>query len=281
MPVVSAILPDESRAAVPSKSVRSGREHMFVPRSTRFQQKRAAELIAAGWTDPAIAGELGLDRSTICRWRNRGLPRLAGFDPQEGSDWRPSSHEAYSYLLGLYLGDGCVVRLPRTYVLVIALDGLYPELVQECVKVAAIVVPDRVVRVKPGSGRGIRVEVCSALWPHVFPQHGPGPKHRRRIELVDWQRAIVDEHPEAFVRGLIHSDGCRCVNEFTVQLKGGPKRYSYVRYFFSNLSEDIKGLFCEQCDRLGIKWSTKNPRHVSVSDRQSVARLDGFVGPKK
>jgi hypothetical protein len=23
-------------------------------------------------------------------------------------------------------------------------------------------------------------------WPCVFPQHGPGPKHRRRIELADW-----------------------------------------------------------------------------------------------
>lgn len=141
--------------------------------------------------------------------------------------------------------------------------------------------PDRMVRVEPGSGRGVRVECISRLWPYVFPQHGPGPKHRRRIELVDWQREIVERHTEAFLRGLLHSDGCRSMNRVRVRLKGGEKRYEYARYFFSNRSEDIKDLFCAGCDRLGIRWSRANPRHVSISDRAGVARLDRFVGPKR
>jgi hypothetical protein len=33
----------------------------------------------------------------------------------------------------------------------------------------------------------------------------------RTIELVAWQRAIIDEQRKQFVRGLIHSDGCRIV----------------------------------------------------------------------
>ncbi len=57
-------------------------------------------------------------------------------------------------------------------------------------------------------------------------------------------------------------------------------RYEYPRYFFSNLSPDIRGLFCEACKRLGIRWTLSNPRNVSVSHRDSVARLDRFVGPK-
>lgn len=56
--------------------------------------------------------------------------------------------------------------------------------------------------------------------------------------------------------------------------------YEYPRYFFSNLSADIRTIFCEHCDRLGIHWTLSNPRNVSVARRESVARLDQIVGPK-
>ena len=62
-------------------------------------------------------------------------------------------------------------------------------------------------------------------WPCLFPQHAPGRKHHRKIELVDWQREIVDEKPGPFLRGLIHTDGWRGVNR--VRVKG--KEYSYPR----------------------------------------------------
>ena len=99
--------------------------------------------------------------------------------------------------------------------------------------------------------------------------------------LADWQREVVDEFPQQFLRGLIHSDGCRTVNRFKTKLPSGRvAEYAYARYFFSNLSPDIRGLFCEYCDRLGIRWTLSNPRNVSVSHRASVALLDEFVGPK-
>ena len=56
--------------------------------------------------------------------------------------------------------------------------------------------------------------------------------------------------------------------------------YAYPRFFFSNRSADIRGLFCEYCDRLGIRWTQSNPRNISVSHRRSVALLDAFAGPK-
>jgi hypothetical protein len=59
------------------------------------------------------------------------------------------------------------------------------------------------------------------------------------------------------------------------------RSYSYPRYFFSNLSADIRGLFCEYCDRLGIRWTQSNHRNISVSHRRSVAALDEFIGPKR
>jgi hypothetical protein len=52
------------------------------------------------------------------------------------------------------------------------------------------------------------------------------------------------------------------------------------RYFFSNLSADIRALFCEYCERLGVRWTRSNHRNISISRRKSVAILDGFIGPK-
>jgi hypothetical protein len=43
--------------------------------------------------------------------------------------WESPDPESYSYLLGLYRGDGYVVRHERTTRLVIMLDGVYPEIV--------------------------------------------------------------------------------------------------------------------------------------------------------
>ena len=91
----------------------------------------------------------------------------------------------------------------------------------------------------------------------------------------------MSAHSAQFVRGLIHSDGCRSVNRFTTRLPSGRSaNYAYPRYFFSNLSGDIRGLFCEACDRLGVRWTQSNARNISVADRRSVALLDRVVGPK-
>lgn len=114
----------------------------------------------------------------------------------------------------------------------------------------------------------------------TLPQHGRGPKHAQPIVLAAWQRALVDAHSHDFLRGLVHSDDCRVINRFTVVLPSGP-RDSYPRYFFTNLSSDIRGLFTEQCGRLGVRCTRSNYQTISVADRRSVALLDSFVGPKR
>jgi hypothetical protein len=120
------------------------------------------------------------------------------------------------------------------------------------------------------------------VWPYAFPQHGPGRKHERPIWLADWQQAITQRCPEALIRGLIHSDGARCINRFRTMLPSGRvAEYAYPRYFFSNLSADIRRIFCEHCERLGIRWTQSNHRNISISHRDSVALLDTFVGPKE
>jgi hypothetical protein len=58
-------------------------------------------------------------------------------------------------------------------------------------------------------------------------------------------------------------------------------RTSYPRYEFSNASAEVRALFGEACDRLGIDWKQNKPRNLSVARRDSVRILDEFVGPKR
>jgi hypothetical protein len=121
-------------------------------------------------------------------------------------------------------------------------------------------------------------------WPCLFPQHGPGRKHNRRIELEPWQAAIVEEHPGRFLRGLFHSDGCRVTNWTERVVAGERKRYEYPRYFFSNKSDDIRKLFADTLDKVGVEWTTlargSDPFNISIARKASVALMDAHVGPK-
>ncbi len=165
------------------------------------------------------------------------------------------------------------------YRLDIACDDAYPGLIEEAAKAVGTVLPISRVgrRRKPGC---TVVGSYSKHWPCLFPQHGPGRKHERTIELADWQQKIVDEYTEELIRGLIHSDGCRGVNRVRRPVQGEERWYEYPRYYFTNESMDIQRLFTDALDRLGIAWRQMNRKNVSVARREAVARLDEFVGPK-
>jgi hypothetical protein len=194
---------------------------------------------------------------------------------------RPLDNRLYAYLLGIYLGDGWVGRVGRSWSLRVVLDVAYPHIVHECASAIGAVSNARVTTLLRSEKSSVVLQSASADWPHLFPQHGPGKKHERKIELVDWQRLITRQYTRKFIRGLIHSDRSRCINRFKVKLPSGQiGRYEYPRYFFTNYSEDIRRIFCEHCDLFGIHWSQSNPRNISISGRHGVALLDSFVGPK-
>jgi hypothetical protein len=179
---------------------------------------------------------------------------------------------AYVYLLGLYLGDGSIAAHPRgVYRLRFSLDTRYPGIIDQCVSAIGEVAPaNRVGQVSHGTW--VEVNCYSKSWPCLFPQHGPGKKHERRIELTEWQTALVDRWPKQLVRGLIHSDGCRFQNTGT--------NWSWPRYSFTQVSDDIRGIFCDACDRLGLRW-TRARTTIYVSRKADVAVLDEFIGPKR
>ena len=76
----------------------------------------------------------------------------------------------------------------------------------------------------------------SKHWQCLLPQHGPGRKHHRPIELADWQQVVVAAHPGDFARGLFHSDGCRVVNRVRRSFRSGSAGMS-IRVTSSPMSQ--------------------------------------------
>lgn len=240
----------------------------------RRERDAVARLLARGEDSRAISRATGIPDSTVRTWKRQPDRRTIRAADCSGQHDVPSSD--YAYLFGLYLGDGCIATHPRTYRLRITLDSRYPGIVDECCRAMMAVLPNnRLARIRRADN-AVDVTMYSCHWPCLFPQHGPGRKHEREIRLAPWQRKIVGAESRAFLRGLIHSDGCR----YVARERGPNRDYEWPRYGFSNLSPEIRKLFCDACDRLDIQWCQGNSRNVHINRRSSVEAMDRFVGPK-
>ena len=180
--------------------------------------REALRLLDIGESKKSVARTLGISRNAIRNWSLANPETLlAGRDSAESHDRalcgliatlpRPQ----YAYLLGLYLGDGSIAAHRRNvYRLSITCCDQYSVIMERCEAVMSAVLPNKVGRLHRAGCTD--VNSYSKHWPCLFPQHGPGMKHTRAIELVDWQHEIVGEHVREFLTGLIHSDGCRAIN---------------------------------------------------------------------
>jgi hypothetical protein len=233
-------------------------------------------LVAAGMNDCAIARLTGIPRRTVrdlrCRPGIRPRNVAGSLDCRIEHNFSSLAAGPYCYLLGLYLGDGCISRHPRAFSLRISLDAKYPAIIERCRQAIDILMPAQRAGVLRRSDGCNDVWLYSKHWPCLFPQHGPGKKHLRPIRLEPWQQALVDQATEEFILGLIHSDGCRVV--------ANDRGVMSIRYHFSNRSEDILGLFTAALDALGIPWTRSTKYIVSIYRKAATARLDEFVGPK-
>ncbi|HET9500657.1 MAG TPA: transcriptional regulator [Marmoricola sp.] len=240
----------------------------------------------AGLPDADNAVKHGVAIKTIRRWRRlyqrRGLPRgqqhLQAVCPR--CDSGQLARDAYAQLFGWYLGDGHISAQRRgVYGLHIFNDTRYVALNADIAELMRVV--------KPGCRPHTRLvpgcTITTASWKHwpcLFPQHGPGRKHERRLGMSDWQWAIVQEHPAAFLRGLFHSDGCRVNNWATRMVAGEKKRYDYPRWQFTNESAEIMRWCGAALDLVGVPWRQTKRTVLSVSTRAGVGALDELVGPK-
>jgi hypothetical protein len=244
----------------------------------------ARVLSAQGLHDREVAQITGIPLRTVRKWRTeeRRSPAAEGRRKRRcpRCDGVPLDESAYAYLLGLYLGDGCLTRQQNdVYVLSVACCDAWPGLIEAAKDAARQVMPASAVFSRQCKGM-TEVKSTSKHWPCLFPQHGPGRKHLRKIELAAWQQVIVDRYPGDFARGLFHSDGYRGMNRIRRALADGDHWYEYPRYLFSNESKDILGLCGQVLDRLEVEWRFARRNVISVAKKGAVARLDEFVGPK-
>jgi hypothetical protein len=195
-------------------SVVSGKIRQCNPQAT---VDAALRLSAIGILDKENALICGVSVAAIRHWR-AGRRRAASGKASVRMTTCPRCHarpldeQAYSYLLGLHLGDGHIARGPRdVYVLAIACSADWPGLMAAARQALAAVMPASRVSSVQQTGCTM-VKSHSKHWTCLFPQHGPGRKHQRTIELAQWQEVIVRRYPGEFARGLFHSDGWRGVN---------------------------------------------------------------------
>jgi hypothetical protein len=252
----------------------------------RTVRRQALALIQTGHSLQSISRSTGINRSTLRAWRDdpdKAIRKQAVCPRCDGIPSLPAPTADYAYLLGLYLGDGCISRAgaseKNVWALRIMCADAWPGLIEECKQAMRAVRPDNKVWTVQRVGC-TEVGSASKHWPCLFPQHAPGRKHERTIELSPWQRFIVERHTGEYVRGLFHSDGWRGTNRVRAQVADGERWYDYPRYLFVNMSKDILRLCGEALDMLDVEWRFSKPTTISVARRDAVARLDEFVGPK-
>lgn len=242
------------------------------------------KLLETGMKISDIAKLTGINRSSISNWKcrkGRGtyLTPTEGLTPVEylhllRDGWSDVDAEDYSYILGLYLGDGCIYSMPRTKIITFTLDKKYPKLNEYTVEVLGRFFNKKPLicdRSKQNRGNAIDIKICSSKLDLIFPQHGRGVKHRRSITLSDWQINLINHG--SLVKGLIMSDGCYYFDSHN-------KKHMYS---FSNKSEDIVRILSRSLTELNIAFDiskSKNSYTLRVCRTSDVSKLFDLIGNK-
>ena len=250
-------------------------------------KQQALELIAAGHNDCEVSRRLGIPRGTIRDWRRPSYVSRCEYAIETCPRcWRATkpmrfTPADYAELLAIYLGDGCLSVHPRTQRLRIALDQKYPGIIAEVRALLERCLPHN--RVDEVQSIGcVHVSVYSSHLSCLFPQHGRGRKHERRIVLEPWQRNLVHAAPWPFIRGCIRTDGCVFINRTNIHRD---RPYEYLSYDFCNMSRDIVDLFMHACEQIGVRTCVagggKRAWRVRINRRASVALMLEHVGLKR
>lgn len=239
---------------------------------TKEEFNIVVDLKKKGYNKSQISKITKIPRSTISDWLNNDVlfEKKEKYNINEHLKSK-ESRELYSYVLGLYLGDGHINKMKRTWRLRIFMDSKYDNLnsfVHE--KLSIFFNENKVNIIKSKKSNLVIFTVHSNELCKLFPQHGEGLKHKRKINLFNWQEKITV--PEFLLKGLFHSDGCYCYHK-------GEKVKHYI-YSFKNESKDIHEIFQKCCGKLKIDF-TFNKNTTGIYKKYEVEKLYKLIGSKE
>jgi hypothetical protein len=174
-------------------------ERMFADHGQAFASEVHAvlRLVEEGVNDCEISRRTGIPRPTVRDWRvgKRAFdkPRAGAEGPCDIDHAQVLPRIEYAYLLGQYLGDGCLSRSGSSgsWLLRIFSDARYPEVIAECAAAMESIFQNRRANLmKRRDCACVATSMNSAHWPCLFPQHAPGKKHARAIKLASWPEEI-------------------------------------------------------------------------------------------
>ncbi len=246
-------------------------------RLTTDQKEQILELLSAGLSKYQIATQMEVEWKQVDYW-DKNKARVAELVYARDLKSRVERHtgsspvsctneQSYAYVLGLYLGDGCIVDTHRDGVqdLRIFQDVKYSNLIAEHIAALSVLYPTNKPAILATSRNVSVVHVYSSLHTLYFPQQGAGLKHNRNVALLPWQQDIVNRHPAALLRGLIQTDGCRYNHRVGKQI--------YVKYNFTNCSKDIVDIVQNVSQLLGLT--------PTIHSRPSVSPTGKLTGATK
>jgi len=168
---------------------------------SRHEFETVRRLVAIGHNDCEIARRTGIPRETVRDWRSGARDRTQR-DSKSGDCASVGNHDfaalpakQYAYLLGIYLGDGCISRHPRgVWKLRITCDSQYPKIIAECSSAIEAMMPDQHAYLLKRKSRCVEISMYSKHWPCFFPQSGPGRSGRstRPVHRVQGVDAVSD-----------------------------------------------------------------------------------------
>ena len=231
-----------------------------------------------GLNNSQLSKKFNIPRTTIKYWtenkynnhnHNENL-KIKNID-----DYLIGKNKCYSYILGIYLGDGCISKAKKSYKIRIALDEKYYNIIEECEKNFKELFPSSSVgiyKVKNKNMYFVNVYSCNLL--ELFPQHGDGLKYKRDIKLEKFQYDIIDD--VQLIKGLIHSDGCL--------YKANNKGYISFFYNFTNMSKNIIDILCGSLDNININYKINKHKNdvylVNIYKQKDFIKLYSLIGTK-
>lgn len=250
---------------------------------TKEEYELVCKLYCEGYNKSQIEKETGIPRGTVKDWL-KSKPK--NFEKiEQDSELKKeiinnrNLHKHYSYILGLYLGDGYINKCKRTFRIRIFLDVKYLNLNNFAKESLEKIFVNNNVNVLNSKNKScICLSIYNSNLNELFPQNGKGKKSDRKIELEKWQKEIIVY--EDLIKGLIHSDGCFYSEKID-------DKYNYERFMFSNKSIDLHEIFQQSCDYLKIEYDFQHKGNVKgnwqtrISKKESVKKLKQFIGTKE